>query len=55
MKEKNKKLISEVIKDIEHDMTDEEILSLLASSKVSETRANRQRMNTRSASAWRIK
>ena len=36
MKEKNKKLISEVIKDIEHDMTDEEILSLLASSKVSE-------------------
>ena len=35
MKE-NKKLISEVIKDIEHDMTDEEILSLLASSKVSE-------------------
>ena len=36
MKEKNKKLISEVIKDVEHDMTDEEILSLLASSKVSE-------------------
>ena len=35
MKE-NKKLISEVIKDVEHDMTDEEILSLLASSKVSE-------------------
>ena len=36
MKEKHKKLISEVIKDIEHDMTDEELLSLLASSKVSE-------------------
>ena len=35
MKE-NKRLVSEVIKDIEHDMTDEEILSLLASSKVSE-------------------
>ena len=35
MKE-NKRLVSEVIKYIEHDMTDEEILSLLASSKVSE-------------------
>lgn len=32
----NKKLIGEVIKDIERDMTDEEILSLLAGSKISE-------------------
>ncbi len=35
MKE-NKKLISEIIKDVKHDMNDEDILSLLASSKVSE-------------------
>lgn len=34
MKE-NQKLVSEIIKDIKRDMTDEEILSLLASSKVS--------------------
>lgn len=35
MKE-NKKLINEVIQDIKRDMTDEETLSLLASSKISE-------------------
>ena len=35
MKER-KKLVGEILKDIEHDMTDEEILSLLAGSKVSE-------------------
>lgn len=35
MKE-NKKLIKEIITDIKHDMTDEEILSLLAQSKISE-------------------
>ena len=34
MKE-NKKLISEILADVRHDMTDEEILSLLAGSKVS--------------------
>ncbi len=34
MKE-NRKLLKEVIKDIRHDMTDEEVLNLLADSKVS--------------------
>ncbi len=34
MKE-NKKIISEIIKDVKHDMTDEEILGILASSKIS--------------------
>ena len=41
MKE-NKKLIGEVLKDIRHDMSDEEILSLLASSKVSVNTAREQ-------------
>ena len=41
MKE-NKKLIGEVLKDIRHDMSDEEILSLLASSKVSVNTAGEQ-------------
>ena len=36
MKE-NRKLLKEVLKDIEHDMTDEEILNLLADSKISES------------------
>ena len=31
----NKELISEILKDIKHDMTDEEILALLAGSKIS--------------------
>ena len=35
MKE-NRKLLKEVLKDIEHDMTDEEVLNLLADSKISE-------------------
>ncbi len=35
MKE-NKKLIKEIMTDIKHDMTDEEIPTLLAQSKVSE-------------------
>ena len=35
MKDKNK-LIKEILKDVKHDMTDEEILSLLADSRVSE-------------------
>ena len=33
----NKELISEIIKDIKHDMTDEEVLNLLADSKISES------------------
>ena len=35
MKEKNKKLIGEVLSDIQRDMTDEEVLALLADSKLS--------------------
>ena len=38
MKE-NRKLLKEVIKDIQHDMTDEEVLNLLADSKISESPA----------------
>ena len=34
MKE-NRKLLREVLKDIRHDMTDEEVLNLLADSKIS--------------------
>lgn len=34
MKE-NRKLLKEVLKDIQHDMTDEEVLNLLADSKIS--------------------
>ena len=34
MKE-NRKLLREVLNDIRHDMTDEEVLNLLADSKVS--------------------
>ena len=33
MKE-NRKLLKEVLKDIRHDMTDEEVLNLLADSKI---------------------
>ena len=36
MKE-NRKLLKEVLKDIEHDITDEEVLNLLADSKISES------------------
>ena len=36
MKE-NRKLLKEVLKDIRHDMTDEEVLILLADSKISES------------------
>jgi len=35
MKE-NRRLLKEVVKDIRHDMTDEEVISLIADSKVSE-------------------
>ena len=38
MKE-NRKLLREVLKDIRHDMTDEEVLNLLADSKISENLA----------------
>ena len=34
MKE-NRKLLKEVLKDIRHDMTDDEVLNLLADSKIS--------------------
>ena len=36
MKE-NRKLLKEVLKDIQHDMSDEEVLKLLADSKISES------------------
>ena len=39
MKEKNKKFISEVLSDIRRDMTDEEVLALLADTKLSENPA----------------
>ena len=39
MKEKSKKLISEVLSDIRRDMTDEEVLALLADTKLSENPA----------------
>lgn len=34
MKE-NRELLNEILKDIKHDMTDEEIIDLLADSKIS--------------------
>ena len=37
MKE-NRKLLKEVLKDIQHDMSDEEVLNLLADSKISESK-----------------
>ena len=51
MKE-NRKLLKEVLKDIQHDMTDEEVLNLLADSKISETPP---RKNTRSGSVRRMR
>ena len=45
MKE-NRKLLREVLKDIRHDMTDEEVLNLLADSKISQAKMK----NTPSAS-----
>ena len=41
MKE-NRKLLREVLKDIRHDMTDEEVLNLLADSKISEKSRRRK-------------
>ena len=45
MKE-NRKLLREVLKDIRHDMTDEEVLNLLADSKISENLAGEKEQYT---------
>ena len=45
MKE-NRKLLREVLKDIRHDMTDEEVLNLLADSKISENPADEKEKYT---------
>ena len=51
MKE-NRKLLKEVLKDIQHDMTDEEVLNLLADSKISESpTAEKYTLGQRSADA----
>ena len=51
MKE-NRKLLKEVLKDIQHDMTDEEVLNLLADSKISESPATEKyTLGQRSADA----
>ena len=52
MKE-NRKLLREVLNDIRHDMTDEEVLNLLADSKIS-VRPKAKRKNIRSDSVRRI-
>ena len=51
MKE-NRKLLREVLKDIRRDMTDEEVLNLLADSKISENPEG-EKENTPSASGRR--
>lgn len=51
MKE-NKKLVNEIISDVKHDMSNEDIISLLADSRIS---ANPDKENTHSVSAPRIK
>lgn len=45
MKE-NRKLMKEVLKDIRHDMTDEEVLNLLADSKISVSPKNERERYT---------
>ena len=45
MKE-NRKLLREVLKDIRHDMTDDEVLNLLADSKISENPAGEKEKYT---------
>lgn len=52
MKE-NRKLLKEVLKEIRHDMTDEEVLNLLADSKISEI-PHGQRRNIPSANGQRM-
>ena len=51
MKE-NRKLLREVLKDIRHDMTDEEVLNLLADSKIPKI-PRAKRKNTPSVSGRR--
>ena len=50
MKE-NRKLLREILKDIRRDMTDEEVLNLLADSKISENPAGEKEKNTLSQRA----
>ena len=51
MKE-NRKLLKEVLKDIQHDMSDEEVLNLLADSKISESPATEKyKLGQRAADA----
>ena len=51
MKE-NRKLLKEVLKDIQHDMSDEEVLNLLADSKISESHtAEKYTLGQRAADA----
>lgn len=50
MKE-NRKLLREVLKDIRRDMTDEEVLNLLADSKISENLAGEKEKYTLSRRA----
>ena len=45
MKE-NRKLLREILEDIRHDMTDEEVLNLLADSKISENPAGEKEKYT---------
>lgn len=51
MKE-NRKLLKEVLQEIRHDMTDEEVLNLLADSKIS-VNPNKKKINTLSDSVLR--
>ena len=53
MKE-NRKLLKEVLKDIRHDMTDEEVLNLLADSKISVS-PEKEKEKTRSDSGLRTR
>ena len=50
MKE-NKKLVNEIISDVKHDMSNEDIISLLADSRIS---ANPDKENTPSVSVRRM-
>lgn len=45
MKE-NRKLLKEVLEDIRHDMTDEEVLNMLADSKISVSPQNEKEKST---------
>ena len=51
-RKENRKLLKEVLKDIQHDMSDEEVLNLLADSKISESPATEKyTLGQRSADA----